>query len=123
MKRKPILGETLYSLNIGNAFRHGVKQKLTPMVVVSVGRKYFSLKYEDYIPIEFHIDTWRQKTEFCENHKLYESEQEWLDEKESDEIAQKIWKTFEYGRNTKNIPLPDLRTINEIITKHENIAR
>jgi hypothetical protein len=122
MKRKPILGEILYSLNVGNAFRHGVEQKLTPMIVHSVGRKYFALKHLDWNSfVEFHIDTWRQKTQYCEDHKLYETEQDWLNEKEERQISQKIWKTFEYGRNTKNLSLQDLRIINEILVKYENI--
>lgn len=47
MKRKPQIGETLYGLNIGNASRRGVEQKLTPMVVTAVGRKFFNLKKKD----------------------------------------------------------------------------
>jgi hypothetical protein len=122
MKRKPILGETLYSLNVGNAARRGVERKLTPMIVHSVGKKYFTLKHKDWnIFVEFHISTWRQKTKFCEDHRLYETEQQWLDEKETSELCQKIADTFEYGGNKQNISLQDLRIINKILTKHENL--
>lgn len=121
MKRKPQIGETLYSLNVGNAMRRGCEQKLTPMIVDSVGRKYFALKYPDWnITVEFHIDTWRQKTEYCEDHKLYETEQEWLDEKEAETICRAIRNSFEYGHNVKKLSLTDLRKINEIIAKYEN---
>ncbi len=43
--RKPTVGETLYSLNIGNATR-GKVQKLTPVKVLKVGRKYFTTGVE-----------------------------------------------------------------------------
>lgn len=119
MKRKPQIGETLYSLNIGNAFRRGVEQKLTPMIVDSVGRKYFTLKYPNWnTTVEFHLDSWRQKTQYCEDHKLYETEQEWLDEKEENVICGFINLYFEYGKNTLKISLDDLRKINEIIVKY-----
>jgi hypothetical protein len=121
MKRKPKIGETLYSLNVGNKAGRGREQKLTPMTVYSVGRKYFTLKRVDWnIFTEFHLDTWRQKTEFCEDHKLYETEQEWVDEKEENTICGFINLRFEYGKNTFKIPLEDLRKINEIITKYVN---
>lgn len=120
MKRKPIIGETLYSLNIGNAAGRGREQKLTPMIVYSVGRKYFTLKHPDWNRfVEFHIDTWRQKTELCEDHQLYETEQQWLDEKEAATICQTIRNSFEYGHNVKKLPLTDLRKINEILSWHE----
>lgn len=121
MKRKPQIGETLYSLNVGNAARRGVEQKLTPMIVHSVWRKYFALKKPEWNTIaEFHIDTWRQKTEFCEDHRLYETEQEWLDEKEAATICQTVRDSFEYGKNTRKISLTDLKVINEIIKKYES---
>lgn len=121
MKRKPQIGETLYSLNIGSAAGRGREQKLTPMIVHSVGRKYFTLKHLDWNRfVEFHIDTWRQKTEFCEDHQLYETEQQWLDEKEARSICQTICNSFEYGYNVKKLSLTDLRKINEIIIQYEN---
>lgn len=66
MKRKPIVGETLFSLNVGNDARHGVPQILTPMVVKSVGKKYFKLsRPESNWTVEFYLEDWSQKTEFC----------------------------------------------------------
>lgn len=121
MKRKPQIGETLYSLNVGNAFRHGVEQKLTPMVVTAVGRKYFTLRYKDWnIFVDFHIDTWRQKTQYCEDHKLYESEQDWSNEKEEKEICDLIRSKFEYGHNRLKVSLDDLRVVKDILNKYEN---
>lgn len=116
MKRKPIIGETLYSLNVGNKAGRGREQKLTPMIVHSVGRKYFTLKQGDWnIFVEFHIDAWRQKTEYCEDHKLYETEQEWLDEEESKKYCKVIYESFPYGMNSRNLSLRNLREICDII--------
>lgn len=39
-KPTPQVGQTLYSLNIGNAARN-CEQKLKPVIVRKVGRKYF----------------------------------------------------------------------------------
>jgi len=122
MKRKPIIGETLYSLNVGNAVGRGREQKLIPMIVHAVGRKYFTLKPPGWNRfVEFHLHSWRQKTEYSEDHRLYETEQQWLDDKETTTICQTIRNSFEYGHNVKKLPLTDLRTINEIIKKHESI--
>lgn len=114
MKRKPQIGETLYSLNIGNAARYN-ESKLTSMTVSSVGKKYFTLVDSHHRETQFYIDTWRQKTIYCEDHRLYESEQEWLDEEEERVICQKISNSFEYGRNVEKLSLADLRKINDVI--------
>lgn len=120
MKRKPQIGETLYSLNIGNAARYR-EQKLTPMVVTAVGRKYFSLKQEGWnITVDFHLDTWRQKTNYCEDHKLYETEQEWLDEKEEEKICQFLESSFRYGQNLLKVSLDDLRVMKDTLNKYES---
>lgn len=120
MKRKPQIGETLYSLNIGNAARYR-EQKLTPMVVTAVGRKYFSLKQEGWnITVDFHLDTWRQKTEYCQDHRLYETEQEWLNEKEEEKICQFLESSFRNGQNLLKVSLDDLRVVKDILSKYEN---
>ncbi len=121
MKRKPQIGETLYSLNVGKAFRHGVEQKLTPMVVTAVGRKYFSLKQEGWnVTVDFHLDTWIQRTEYSQDHKLYESEQDWLNEKEEEKICQFLESSFKYGRNLLKVSLDDLRVVKDILNKYES---
>ena len=49
MKTKPVVGQVLYSLNVGNAARN-CGQVLTPVTVVSVGRKYFKVKKDVNAP-------------------------------------------------------------------------
>lgn len=116
MKRKPIVGETLYSLNVGNATSRYQPQKLTPMVVSTVGKKYFVLKSPHGKETQFHIDTWKQKTEYSVDHKLYEKEQEWLDETEKRDICRIIGDSFQNGNNNKNLSLEWLRILRDIIT-------
>ena len=108
-KRKPIVGETLYSLNVGDAARHA-KQTLAPKIVKKVGSKYFTVE-EGFGATQFNLFDWTEKTEYCTSQRLYESEQEWIDEKESAKLAKRIGKAFEYGHNCCDLPLPVLRDI------------
>jgi len=114
-KPNPKVGQILYSLNIGNAARR-CEQKLTPVVVITVGRKYFTVSEEQYrgsphMHVTHHLGTWREKTEFCENSSLYETRQKREDEKEEASICRAIYTVFEYGRNKHNISLDVLREI------------
>ena len=71
-KPKPIVGQKLYSLNVGNAAR-GRAQFLTEVEVIKVGRKYFSCKevggWQDF---EYRLSDWGQKTNFSATSFLYE---------------------------------------------------
>lgn len=117
MKRKPILGETLFDLNIGNAARRGIPQILTPVTVKTVGRKYFTCAPSEgqYRPeTTYKIESWEQKTEFCRDHKLYETVQEWEDERESAAIRAEIRAKFShYGEC--DVPLELLRAIKSLL--------
>jgi Fe2+ transport system protein B len=116
---KPILGQIVFSLNVGNAARH-CEQKLTPMKVTSVGNKYFKLRLLDddsgWSECQYRNEDWSQKTERSADSCLYESEQDYLDEKEIYAICKKISDSFVYGRNLKGVSLEDLRLINKILT-------
>ena len=113
-KRKPKLGEILYSLNIGDDVRNR-KQELTPVEVIKVGKKYFSCSERGLPFIKYHIDTWRQKTEFSENSRLYENPKEWEDEKESNRIKLRILDIFSRPISVRGISLGSLKKIEEII--------
>ena len=117
MKRKPILGETLYDLNVGNAARRGRAQILTPVVVKTVGRKYFTCAPAEgqYRPeTTYALEDWKQKTEYCRDHQLYETAQEWEDEKEAGEIHAKLRAEFNhYGKCS--VPLETLRAIKSLL--------
>ena len=114
---KPVLklGQTLYSLNVGNACRR-TEQKLTPCEVSKIGRKYFEIIFKDHWrPIQFHIDTWSEKTEYTSSYCLYTSPQEWEDEKKSEAIYTDISKNFGHGRNRGEISLDNLIKIRNIL--------
>lgn len=111
---KPTIGQTVYSLNIGNDARR-VEQKLTPYTVTSVGRKYFKAQREgSRLEIEVEIASGHEKSQFCHNHRFYETEQEWLDEKEKDELHKAIADRFSAYRG-RNVPLEALRRIKAIL--------
>ncbi len=109
------LGDTLYSLKVNNAARNQA-QKLTPVTVVKIGRKYFDClpHGKDCARTTYHLDTWRQKTNYSADSVLYRSEREWLEENEADQIRQKISEVFRFGNNTK-VNLAGLREIQSII--------
>lgn len=119
---KPKVGQILYSLNVGNMARN-CEQKLTKVIVKSVGRKYFMCSPEEeklsWRETQYHISDWREKTEWCCNSCLYANVQEWEDEKESNIICKKIWRCFEYGHNRKNLSIEALRKIDSIIENKE----
>ena len=119
MKRKPIIGETLFDLNVGNAARRGHAQILTPVKVKAVGLKYFTCAPSEgrYQPeTTYYLKDWKEKTECCRDHELYETAQEWEDEKEAAEIREQIRKEFShYGRCT--VPLEKLRAIKSLLAK------
>lgn len=100
--RKPVVGEVLYSLNVGNAAR-GREKKLTPVEVLSVGKKYFTCNevgsVYKHTETKYHIDTWREKTDYSVHSELYESEQHWSDEQERQALANKLKDAFNhYGK-------------------------
>lgn len=113
---KPEIGQTLYSLNVGTAAKHN-KQKLTPVVVTKIGRKYFTCKpcNSSYFSTQYHLSDWREKTDYTAESEVYFNPQAWEDQKETTSICGLIWKAFEYGQNRENVPLDRLRIIEEII--------
>ena len=113
MKKKPTIGQTLYSLNVGNAARN-TPQILTPLKVTKVGRKYFTLR-GDWRETQFHLDNWREKSNYMPTQQIYETEQSCKDEIEEKEISNRIYKAFEYGHNTQEVPLPALREIERLL--------
>lgn len=121
MKRKPILGETLFELNVRNAARYR-DQKLTPVTVTSVGRKYFKCSpHGGYRETSYHIESWHQKTEYSRDCQLYETEQEWADEKETNQIHSELRAEFNhYGRCS--IPLETLRAIKSLLATTDQIT-
>lgn len=117
MKRKPILGETLFYLNVGNAARRGSVQVLTPVTVKTVGRKYFTCEPSEgqYRPkTTYKIGSWEQKTEYCRDQQLYETTKEWEDEKEASEIHAALRAEFNHYSRC-GVPLETLRAIKSLL--------
>lgn len=127
MKQKPIVGQKLFSLNVGNSARNR-EQVLTPVEVVKVGRKYFMVKKNvndpEWCGTEYSIDGWNEKTEYTANSHLYISEQEYKDEIEHRAICKMIsdafdWRSFSKSSVKGKITLEALRKIAEIINEAE----
>jgi len=114
---KPKVGQTVYRLNIGNAARHQ-EQKLTPVVVSKVGRKYFyagtDTQRTDFHN-QYHLDNGIENCgEYSSNYCIYETRQEWEDEKEQRKLFDKMRGQFSgYGR--PKLTLSQLRKIDEIV--------
>jgi hypothetical protein len=110
MKRKPVVGETIYALNVGDNARYK-DQVLRPVTVTQVGRKYFSCDNN----AQFGIDNWRQKSDYSAVWELYESEQDYADHLESIEIRDELRDIFG-GYRKCNANLDQLREIKRILT-------
>lgn len=61
----------------------------------------------------FRLDTWQQKTDYTPDEALYESEQEYLDEKEGAEISKVVNDRFKMWN--PNLPIEALRQIKAIL--------
>lgn len=98
-REKPVVGQILYGLNVGNAAIR-CEQKLTPYTVTNVGGKYFTAVREGWsFKEQFHLDTWAEKTEYTASCVLYASPDEWKKEKELTALREKVRKYFsDYGR-------------------------
>jgi hypothetical protein len=122
MKReKPVVGQTLYSLNVGNAAR-GRPQKLTPVEVVSVGRKYFTVHtigMPDWHTVKYSLEDWSEVSIYIPYTRLYVSEKEYEDDKLHDEMSSMIMRAFDRQYTMKTYSLEDLAAICSILKKYE----
>lgn len=112
---KPVVGQTVWSLKVGNAARNR-KQELTPLIVRSVGKKYFKCSPEVWPNnlVTFHLDTWREKTNYSADHELYANPQDWEDKRECNEISSLIGKAFNMWSTTR-FTLTQLRAAKEAL--------
>lgn len=103
-------GQTLWVKTIGNLARGGTSRHFS-VIVTSVGKKYFTL--DKCIRCKFEIASLQEATEYSSNFKVYFSEQEILDEKEAEILAEKIRNIIgAYGKSTLSIA--QLRAIYKI---------
>ena len=86
-RQRPVVGQKLWVVRRG-----GGKY----CEVISVRRKYFDVQFSDSLharPVTFHIDSWCEKTEYTPTYRIYENEQENLDELE----CKRWWAEFNRG--------------------------
>lgn len=123
-KQKPIVGLRLYRLNIGNNARH-VPQALTPVLVTKCGRKYFTVARNDGpYPCESRhmVDGWAQENGgYSANYALYESEQEWADERDHTQLTAKLRAAFAHG--SECFPLDVLKAVETILWPNAEAQR
>ena len=118
-KRKPEVGEVLYSLNIGNASRNR-EQELTPVEVTKVGNKYFYCSGSGHFSKQYYNDTWLEKTDYSPNSKLYEDPKDWEEEKSRSEIIKYLREIFRSYQD-RGLSLETLKGIKELINKDGSI--
>ena len=110
---KPTIGQVIYSLNVNNSARN---QKLTPVTVTKVGSKFFYCKEKDgWRDTKYRIDDWREATQYISNSVLYETSQEWEDQKEKNEIHKNLRIAFSDYRFRNDISLEQYRQIKQIL--------
>lgn len=75
-KRKPMFGDTLYMVTSGRRLNGPVENEY-PVTVIKVGRKFFTVVTTGKWPMEvqFHLEDWKQVTEYMPTHYLYESKE------------------------------------------------
>jgi hypothetical protein len=110
MKRKPVVGEIIYALNVGNNARYN-KQVLRPVTVTKVGRKFFTCEGIG----EFALEDWSEKSNYTAAWELYESEQDYADHLEHCGIWRELRDIFG-GYRKCNANLEQLREIKRILT-------
>ncbi len=115
MKPKLVVGQKLFLVRQGN---RGIAPACTFVSVSKVGRKYFSVVRDGQIHLEteFHLDDWRQRTEYAPDCVLYATEQEGLDAKEASKIRDYLHEIFSrYHSISSSLPLESLRKVRAII--------
>lgn len=118
MKKKPEIGQIVFSLNVGNAARR-CKQELTPLKVTKVGRVYFTAG-EGWQSTQYRLDDWSEKSgEYIARSVLYETAQEWEDSKQIKELSRQINLSFGYDHCNIPITLVDAMAIVEILNRYK----
>lgn len=107
------------SRNITPMTEENINRWLFKGEVLSIGRKYISVKFETGKEEKFKIDSdYRNKYTYGGfDYKLYVSRQEILDEKESERLYGDIKRDFSDWNNNNKFTLDQLRRISKIINE------
>lgn len=107
--------QTVFRLNIGNGARYGNGGTLHPVIVRSVGRKYFRCSGENQsLETEYHLETGVEHTECNACSKIYVTREEWENQNEAEQITKMIRSEFD-GYGPCKFPLETLRQIKALI--------
>jgi hypothetical protein len=120
-RENPVVGQILYSLNVGSAARN-CPQMLGPVRVISVGRKYFTVLKDgcsDWCKTKYYLEDWREVSDYTPDTRLYVSEKEYDDDKLHNEMASMIMQAFNRQCNMNTYSLEDLAAICSILKKYE----
>jgi hypothetical protein len=111
----PKVGQTMFRVNCGNnAIRRDII--IEPVNVTRVGRKYFYIRPKGgnkWQEVTFIIEDWSQKTDYCADWILYDTEQEWIDEQRKSELCAIFSSLFEYNRS--KLPLEKIEQMYAIV--------
>lgn len=120
MRTKPIIGQIVYSLNVGKAAGN-TTQELTEETVIKVGRKYFTTKRAGF-ETEYHLEDWREKSgEYIASWVLYESVKERDDERDGADMSFRIGKAFAvHSSLPKDVTLDQVKRISAILDEADN---
>ena len=112
--RNPVLGEELYVRETGNVARYdgGVGYFGT---VTKIGRKYFTVAFNSRTDgIQFHIDTWVEKSNCSANYILHESHSHWMDEQNREIYRHAMREAFDWA-NSKHYTLEQYRKVSKTL--------
>ncbi len=124
-RMKPVVGQTLYALNVGNNARN-CAQVLCPVKVTKVGRKYFSAAPEEYLDrphmaVQYDLESWSEVTEYSARWRLYESERAWADEREANALYADLRNVFS-GHGRPKVSLEALRIAHKALIPQKDNA-
>ena len=91
----PVKDQILYDVNVGNAARFSPPQP-KKVIVRKVGRKYFECSPETapHNTTKYHLEDWREVTEYSETHALYLTIEEWQEENSQRELYLELSRTI-----------------------------
>ena len=95
---KPIVGDTLYLVDVGNRARSG-RGKQRHCTVAKVGRKYFTVEYYSgayLFEVQLRLDTWQENTNYSADYQAYPDMQAWRDEQEQQRWLELFGVTFSH---------------------------
>lgn len=115
-RSKPYIGQSVYIVYNNRAILSTNVVEGNHTIVTKVGRKYFyvAFKYCGQL-LGFHIDTWRQKSEYTPDFHLYENKQEYLDLVKKKVLLLKIEEKLRYTSNCDDYTLEQVEKIAEIL--------